>query len=293
VPLTRLDLPQHRDVVEPAIADAKESTAGVAHLGIPPGLGQSRALPQLLRGALGGRSHSCREVGQHRPRDCRAAPSPRGELSPQRGDGAQATLHRVSEQFGYLCSRADPACGIRACPDDGGERDAVADHRCRQPPRAFDVHELDGADLPRLRYQDVDLWPRTVSPPHGPSAQAVPPAGLHTRHHRVGAAKEKRGVHELIDGRAPGEQQDDARQHSLPRPALETALVDGAFGNAMCDQLAHRRDAVRERCPQESGPVGGRGHQPIVLQAPSPAWVFGTFVRLRTSGKPRSCNVVA
>jgi hypothetical protein len=109
------------------------------------------------------------------------------------------------------------------------------------------VDELDGSDLPALRHEDVDLRPQLAVASDGTPAEAVPPAGLDARHHRIGSAQHECGTDELIDRRAPGEQQHDPGQHSLPRSAFEAALVHGSFRNAVSHHVAHGCDTVRKR----------------------------------------------
>jgi hypothetical protein len=77
-------------------------------------------------------------------------------------------------------------------------------------------------------------------------------AGFDAGDHRIGSTEQKRRMHELVDRRAPREQHDDPGEHALPWAAFEAALVHGAFGNAMSDQVADRRDAVRE-CTSKFG----------------------------------------
>jgi hypothetical protein len=111
------------------------------------------------------------------------------------------------------------------------------------------VHELDGADLPARRYEHVDLRPLGVATARGSAAQTVPTAGLHPGHHRVRAAQEECGVHELVDGGVSREQQYDSWQHPLPRAAFEAALIGGPLGDSLSDEVSHCCDAGREGVP--------------------------------------------
>jgi len=91
------------------------------------------------------------------------------------------------------------------------------------------VDELHRTDLSALGYEDVDLRTRPVQfvSADRTATQAVPPAGLDTRHHRVGTAKDECGMHQLVRRRMSGEQQNDAGQDAPPRTAVETSSIHG------------------------------------------------------------------
>jgi hypothetical protein len=101
-------------------------------------------------------------------------------------------------------------------------------------------------------------------------------------------------MHELVDRGASRKQQDDPGQYPLPRPSVQTPLVDRAFGNAVPDQLAHGRDTVWEgrsqaRCATARGCIHG-------LSVLTDRFTRGRLRKLvsgRVSGKPLSCNLVA
>ena len=112
-------------------------------------------------------------------------------------------------------------------------------------------------------------------------------------------------MNELVDGRPPGEEQDDSRKHPLPRAPFQTAAVDRPFRVSERDQLPHSCDSERELITESHGAAHGVGvHAAMLghLRGPQvafrPVLCSGESMSSRRSaatamtGKPPSCPQV-
>ena len=98
----------------------------VAHLHVPPRLGQAAAREKTLGVALGRGPHSVGDVGQHPARHRGTALAALAQLGGELRRRAELSLNGVSDQLGDLGGRPQAAGRVEARPRHGGQRYAVA-----------------------------------------------------------------------------------------------------------------------------------------------------------------------
>jgi len=255
VPFQGVDLPGHRDVVEPGIGRGDESAGAVPQRDVPPWYREAASLHQRTSVRLRDGAHPGADLPQHLARQRAPAAASGCELGVQLGGRAPPALDDLGEGRAHLGAIARSTGEVDRGSADGCQR-PTSRGGGGQSMSSFDEHSSGSQPAYVGGHQHVDRTRRAGHSPHPVQLQGIQP-GEHAY-----AAIEDGGPPPVVPGGWPVVQRHNPGQQPTPRSPCSAAVADGAAGEARDLQVGDPHDRA---APE---PVGKkcwtRGHARIV-----------------------------